>query len=224
MAVLGDGAPLSLAAAVSGMDVMTASRLERPAGPDRHTRERGSGCLRASVGTAVGLRRAHPGRTGRRPCCRGRAAWRGGSAGAGARVHCAALRPARSETVASTLLRAADDALARAAPEAAIRWLRRALNEDATAPPRAQLLFRLGEAEMAVRDPVAAEHLNGALALAGDDDALRVRVAATLTELLIAIGRWNTALSSSGARWTGSATVSRASTRTRGHPCGGNRQ
>ena len=194
MAVLGDGAPLSLAAAVSGMDVMTASRLgRRLVQIDILASEDPVAFVHPLVRRSVydALIRAE------RDAAHAAAAELLGAAGAPVQAlafHCAALRPARSETVASTLLRAADDALARAAPEAAIRWLRRALNEDATAPPRAQLLFRLGEAEMAVRDPVAAEHLNGALALAGDDDALRVRVAATLTELLIAIGRWDTGL------------------------------
>jgi DNA-binding CsgD family transcriptional regulator len=191
MAVVGDRAPLSLAAAVAGMDVLTASRLARSlvrievlAGEDPvvfvHP------LIRRSVYDT--LTRAE------RDAAHSAAAAQLAAAGAPAQeiaVHLAALRPARSERAAATLMAAAEESLSRADPETAIHWLRRALAEDAPAPSRELLLFRLGEAEMAVRDPAAEGHLHQALALTGDDDALRARVAAALAELLVATGRWD---------------------------------
>jgi DNA-binding CsgD family transcriptional regulator len=191
MAVVGDRAPLSLAAAVAGMDVLTASRLARSlvrievlASEDPvafvHP------LIRRSVYDT--LTRAE------RDAAHSAAAAHLEAAGAPTQeiaVHLAALRPARSERTAATLMAAAEESLARAAPEAAVYWLRRALAEDAPAPSQGLLLFRLGEAEMAVRDPAAEGHLRHALALAGGDDALRTRVAAALAELLVTTGRWD---------------------------------
>ncbi len=88
-----------------------------------------------------------------------------------------------------TMVAAAEEALARAAPEAAVRFLRRALAEEAPEPPRGMLLLRLGEAEMARRDPAAVEHLQEALRLL-DDSALHTRAVVSLAELLIDSGRW----------------------------------
>jgi DNA-binding CsgD family transcriptional regulator len=193
MAVLGDRSPLSLAAAIAGLDVLTASRLARRlvriellAGEDpfafvhplvrRSVYETFTRAERdaAHVAAASLLNAA------RAPV-------------QAVAFHLAAVQPASSQATAVTLLAAAEESLARAAPEAAVRWLRRALAEQAQRPERGTLLFRLGEAEMAVRDPAALEHLRDALALASDD-AQYARVALTLAEVLVTIGRWESGI------------------------------
>jgi DNA-binding CsgD family transcriptional regulator len=189
MAVLGDRAPLALAAELAGLDVVTASRLARRlvrievlASEDPVTFVHP--LIRQSVYEAL---------TGAERDDAHRAAARllGPAAPVEAVAsHLAAVRPTGSAAVAGTLLAAAEEALRRAAPELGIRWLRRALAEEAAAPSRALLLFRLGQAEMAVRDPAAVTDFSDALALAGDDDDLYARIAVTLTELLCMIGRW----------------------------------
>jgi DNA-binding CsgD family transcriptional regulator len=104
--------------------------------------------------------------------------------------HLGGLRPAASSMVATTMLQAAQTASARASPPVAIRALRRALEEGAPHPPRADLLFALGEAEMAVRDLAAVDHFSEALA-AEPNPARRARIAAALIELLQASGQWD---------------------------------
>ena len=99
------------------------------------------------------------------------------------------MRPNQSPTVASTLARAADEALSRAAPEAAIHWLHRALAEGAPEPSRAVLLFATGKAEMVLRDPASVAHLQEALELA-DEPNLRAQIVVVLCELLMALGQW----------------------------------
>ena len=91
--------------------------------------------------------------------------------------------------VAATLIEAAADALARAAPDEALRWLRRALRENAPEPPRGVILAQLGSAEVALRDPSAIADLEEALTLAGDS-RLRARISVTLTEILMNAGQW----------------------------------
>ena len=106
-------------------------------------------------------------------------------------AHLAAVRPNGSPTVAAALAGAADEALSRAAPEAAVRWLHRALAENAPEPSRAVLLFAVGRAEMVLRDPVTIGHLQEALELASEPD-LRTEIVVVLSELLMAVGQWET--------------------------------
>lgn len=187
MAVLGDRAPLALAAALAGMDVVTASRLARQLVRIEVLANEDPAIfvhplIRRSVYdalTAAERDEAH----------RAAARLLGPAAPAEAvAAHLAAVRPAGSEMVVGTLLAAAEQALRRAVPEAAIRWLRRALAEDAATSDEALLLFRLGQAEMVVRDPATVTDLTAALALAGDDDELYARSAVTLVELLCTSG------------------------------------
>jgi DNA-binding CsgD family transcriptional regulator len=105
-------------------------------------------------------------------------------------AHLAALRPSGSEQVASGLLAAARTALARGAPESAIRLLRRTLDEGAPAPPKAEILLELSRAEMMVRDPAAADHLREAIDEASDP-SLRVTATIALADALSAAGRWD---------------------------------
>jgi DNA-binding CsgD family transcriptional regulator len=104
-------------------------------------------------------------------------------------AHLAAVRPSGSPAIAATLMRAADEALSRAAPEAAVRWLHRALAEAAPEPARAVLLFAAGRAEMVLRDPASVAHLQEALDLASEPN-LRAQIVVALSELLMALGQW----------------------------------
>ena len=104
-------------------------------------------------------------------------------------AHLGAVRPARSAAVATALMKTARRALARGAPDAAIRWFKRTLEEGAPEPPRAVVLAELGFAEVAARDMAAAGHLEAALQLA-EDPALRARVSVALVEILVMAGRW----------------------------------
>ena len=67
--------------------------------------------------------------------------------------HLSALTPAGSTRVVTGLLEAAEDALARGAPDVAVLLLRRALDEQAPDPPRAALLLKLGQVELTRRSP-----------------------------------------------------------------------
>ena len=104
-------------------------------------------------------------------------------------AHLAAMRPRGSTTAARTFVRASREALAMAAPDAATAMLRRALEEQAGDPPRAELFAELGFAEVAGRDLTAIEHLREALSLA-HDPRLRARVASALSEILSNAGDW----------------------------------
>jgi DNA-binding CsgD family transcriptional regulator len=76
-------------------------------------------------------------------------------------------RQADPETV-SGLRAAARDAYARGAPEAAVRYLRRALDEPCAARETADVLVELGRAEIRANQPGALEHLGEAVAGAQD--------------------------------------------------------
>lgn len=104
-------------------------------------------------------------------------------------AHRAAVRPAGSSAAALAMTRAAADALARGAPDEAVRWHRRALAEQAPEPPRAELLAALGTAEVALLDPAALDHLGQALE-ASSDPILSAQVAVTLAPALFASGQW----------------------------------
>jgi hypothetical protein len=104
-------------------------------------------------------------------------------------AHLSAVRPAGSPETVAELRAAATDAMARAAPDAAVRWLRRALAEEAAEPPREVLLYELAIVEVAGRQPAAIDHLTEALDLASDP-VLRARIAVPLMHMLAAGGQW----------------------------------
>src|SRR3954468_16378054 len=97
--------------------------------------------------------------------------------------------PRRGEEWVSELLQiAARDAMRKAAPESAVAYLSRALEEP---PPRDQLprvRFELGVGEMLTRGPAAVEHLEAAYE-AIDDPVMRMPVAAVLSRALLFTGR-----------------------------------
>lgn len=189
MAVLGDGGRLEVAAALAGVEeaeaVLIAHRLRRI---ELLSAEDPFAFMHPLVRRSVYDELA----VGEREAAHDAAAEQLRRAGASAEViatHLSAVRPRRSSVAASAFVEAANHALGRAAPEAAIRWLQRALQEGAAEPPRAVLLTELGMAEVMMRDPAAVGHLQEALELA-QDIPLRARISVALTEILVNAGRW----------------------------------
>ena len=87
-------------------------------------------------------------------------------------------RPAGDPWAVRTLRDAASNAVARGAPDSAVAYLRRALDEP-PAEERADVLHDLGAAEVSVAAPEALEHLAAALA-ATTDVRTRARIALAL--------------------------------------------
>ncbi|MET0602260.1 MAG: LuxR C-terminal-related transcriptional regulator, partial [Baekduia sp.] len=75
--------------------------------------------------------------------------------------------------------------------------LRRALEEDASEPPRAVLLHELGQIEFAARDLAAVEHLTEAYTLT-EDPVARAQIAVSAGALLAALGQWDRLLAMLG--------------------------
>jgi DNA-binding CsgD family transcriptional regulator len=99
--------------------------------------------------------------------------------------------PAGDPWVVDQLRSAAASALDRGAPEGAVAYLRRALEEGlAGRELRSALFHELGVAEKLLRDPSASAHLQQAMVLE-DDPAERARIALTLVELLGLAGDWD---------------------------------
>jgi len=105
----------------------------------------------------------------------------------------ATVPPAGSSETASVLIEAGAAARARGAPDEAVRWLERALVEDASEPPRVTLLEALGRTRADLRDPAAIPPLTEALELADDADT-RVRIATALPVLYATAGLWEEGL------------------------------
>jgi DNA-binding CsgD family transcriptional regulator/tetratricopeptide (TPR) repeat protein len=87
-----------------------------------------------------------------------------------------------------TLLDAARRALARGAPDSAVSYLRRALEEPLEGRERAEILLELGSVETLVNGPAAAEHLEQALALI-EEPRRRAETAVLLARVLYFISR-----------------------------------
>src|SRR3954468_10527472 len=97
--------------------------------------------------------------------------------------------PRRGEQwVFSVLSSAAREAMRKAAPESAVAYLRRALEEPPPADELARVQFELGVGEMLTRGPAALEHLEAAYA-AIDDPVQRAMVAGMLGRALLFTGR-----------------------------------
>jgi DNA-binding CsgD family transcriptional regulator len=100
---------------------------------------------------------------------------------------------ARASTV-EHLREAADQALARGAPESATTYLHRALDEDAAdRQERARLVLQLGRAERIMRPPAAVQHYRAAHRLT-DDPVQRARIVYELVDTQFYIGRWADAI------------------------------
>ena len=98
--------------------------------------------------------------------------------------HLLATQPAGDPWIAKRLVEAARTAARRGAPESAAVLLRRALAEPAPPVERAQVLLELGIAEVTAGQPAGEEHLEEALAHAGDDDGVRVGATLVLAHVL----------------------------------------
>ncbi len=89
--------------------------------------------------------------------------------------------------VVDRLVRAARDASRQGAPDGAVSYLRRALEEPAPEADRPALLLELGLAEALTSGPDAVKHLRAALATTNDPDA-RLGAAPVLAQSLIFTG------------------------------------
>lgn len=188
MAVLGDGGGLSMVAAIAGLEEAEAGRIayglrriEVLASEDPFAFVHP--LVRRSAYDAIPVeerRRMH-----------GSAAGLLEGAGApveGVAVHLASLPPSGSSAAAGTLLRAAEGALAKAAPDEALRWFERTLEENADDPPRATILRGLGMTEGMLAHTAGVDHLREALELETDPE-LRARITVTLAQVLFLAGR-----------------------------------
>lgn len=97
--------------------------------------------------------------------------------------------PNADPEVVDALRKAAAEALARGAPDAAVRWLSRALAEPPNEQARGHVLFELGHAEALAHDPSAIEHLNAAVE-ASEEPRTRAQAARLLSRLLTIAARW----------------------------------
>jgi DNA-binding CsgD family transcriptional regulator/sugar phosphate isomerase/epimerase len=104
-------------------------------------------------------------------------------------VHLLACAPAKDSWVVDRLRGAAVEALDRGAPEIAASYGRRALEEHAAGDDRARLLFLLGTAEWRAGQRDAIDHLEQALAAAGEDSATIVAVSSLLAFASVVVGR-----------------------------------
>lgn len=193
MAVLGDGGRLAIAAALAGVDEVSAGRIAHRLRRIEVLTEEDPfifvhPLVRRSVYDAMpeaDRQAAH--------AAAAELLQRAGSPPESIAAQLRELAPSRSSSVTQTLVAAGERALDRAAPDEAVRWLVRALAEDASEPPRVHLLSRLAVAKGLQRDPAAVADLREALILA-EDLTLRAGLAVSLAELLGHAGRWDDAL------------------------------
>lgn len=187
LAVLGDGAPLRLAASMAGVD------LDRAA--DAVDELVGVGLL----ASARELRFAHPllraavyesmseRRRARRHALAAELLARERADPQVVAAHLLRADPAGEPVNVERLRAAATAALARGAPRQAVVYLRRALAEPPQGAQRRLLLAELGAAETLVRDRAAASHLREALAEA-DDRGDRVHLELALADVHLYAG------------------------------------
>ena len=108
-------------------------------------------------------------------------------------THVLLAEPAARRDTVQRLRDAADQASDRGAPESAVTYLRRALEEGAVAADeRAALFVQLGRAERIMRPPAAVEHYHEAYELA-DGPVERGRIVYELVDTQFYLGRWEEA-------------------------------
>jgi DNA-binding CsgD family transcriptional regulator/tetratricopeptide (TPR) repeat protein len=193
VAVLGDHAQLVHTAALAGLDLDTAARaaddlaaigLLEPDTPLRFTHSLVRAALYEDVPPVT------------RKLQHAEAARMLAEHGAGDELVCAHVlrsEPGAYPQAVERLAGAARLAIARGAPEVAVTYLRRALEEPSERSERCRLLHNLGNAEALLRLPTASDHLEAALQLASDDFETAA-VARDLSEVLGFHGRWTDAL------------------------------
>jgi hypothetical protein len=167
MAVLGDGGRLDDAALLAGLDRVAAARAA--AGLVKIevlVREDPFAFVHPLVRRSVHAQLSLAERDEAHSAAAGLLAERGASADAVA-SHLLVVRPSGSPSVVATLRSAAGQARARVAPESAVAYLRRALEEPPPEVERVAVLRELGAAETLMLDASAVEHLAEAHALVG---------------------------------------------------------
>jgi DNA-binding CsgD family transcriptional regulator len=167
-AVLGDGVRLHHAGALAGLDVEAAAGAATTlARSGVLRREDPVEFLHPVVRTAVYQGLAADERTDAHRRA-GEALLAAGAPPEQAAAHLLLTLPAGDGFVSAALRRAAERSLAHGAPQAAVRYLRRALEEPPPDPERAGMLHTLGIAELSSADPAAIEHLQAAFSLVED--------------------------------------------------------
>jgi DNA-binding CsgD family transcriptional regulator len=101
--------------------------------------------------------------------------------------------PAGRPELVAQLRDAAAQAARRGAPQSAISYLRRALDEGPVVDERCSVLHELARAEALVGDPAAVGHYEAALGLTADP-ALRARLLHELSHLYFLAGHWERGL------------------------------
>ncbi len=109
---------------------------------------------------------------------------RSGAAPEKVAAHLLLVPPDGRRWAVTTLRHAAREALVQGAPESAVSYLRRALQEPPVPGERVDVLAELGSAERLVHGPSAVEHLREAVDLALDDARRRGEIALELGRLL----------------------------------------
>jgi DNA-binding CsgD family transcriptional regulator/tetratricopeptide (TPR) repeat protein len=192
-AVLGDDAPLrhvaalaglSLASAASAVDQLSGSGILQQATPVRfrHSIVRASiyddlpAAARSLRHAAAARLLAEDGASPDRVC-----------------AHLLNCEPQRSAEALQALRAAAGQACGSGAPESAVVYLRRALDETTREDERAAVFGELGRAEKLLRDPAAIAHLEQAVHAASEASE-RARAVFDLGEALILAGEWDRCL------------------------------
>ncbi len=99
----------------------------------------------------------------------------GGAAPERVATHLMNALPAQDPTAIAVLRAAARRTYTSGAPDAAARYLHRALAERPEGRERAEVLLELGRAEVRANQPDAVEHLEESVAAAGEESSLRAR-------------------------------------------------
>ena len=190
MALVGDGQRLELAAVIAGVDPGRASELSHWLRQiDILTREDPVRFAQPLVRRSV-LEAMPDAERARLHRMAARTLRDAGSPPAEVAAHLEVLAPEGSSELAALFSAAA---AATTDVQDRTRWLRRALAEGAPEPPRVELLQRLGDAELMMRDAAAIDHLREAFDLARDPRQ-RGRIGVQLGEILAHAGQWDEAL------------------------------
>jgi DNA-binding CsgD family transcriptional regulator len=108
-------------------------------------------------------------------------------------AHLLLTSPGMSPSAVEVLDEAARNAARMGAPESTVAYLQRALAEPAAQPARGERLKRLGDAEVAIRDPAAIGHLRQAADLI-QEPAGALEITLQLADALLMSGAWGHAL------------------------------
>ena len=189
VAVLGEGTELGAVAELAGLDLeRTTSICEGLTAASILVHDSGYGFVHPLLRGAV-YEDIQP---ARRAASHARAADLLAARGAEAEevaAHLLLCEPGTTIDASEVLERAAQKAAERGAPDSAVTYLRRAIPEAADPPARAELLHRLGSAEVALRDPASIDHLQQAAELTEDPRAA-LDVSLHLVDVLAIAGQW----------------------------------